>query len=200
MYRVLFAILLCGSAASVSQAGSTFVSGGFDYAEDLLTIEFSIDQPSSFMAQSFGYGGGITSGGITIVSGGFDTVLSLFRGAGSEALLIDFDDDGLCPPAGIDPVTGGCLDFSLSRSVLLPSIYTMVLTASSNIPAGNTLGDGFSGGASFVDVYGDNRGNSYAFEYSVEPLQATPVPEPTSMLMVFLGLVSLSVRVRKSLK
>lgn len=131
----------------------------------------------------------MNSAGISIAAGGLDPVISLFAGVGPTASLIDQNDDGTCPPGNLDPVTGGCLDSSLFRELILPGTYTLALSVSFNTPLGPTLADGFTGGGSFVDVFGDQRTPSFAFDIAVGPLQ--PVPEPISVALVALGLAAL---------
>ena len=128
-----------------------------------------------------------------IDEGGFDPAVTLFVGTGPSATLFDFDDDGTCPPGNIDSVSGACFDSTLIESGALPGMYTLALMASPNQANGPTLGDGFTGGGDFTDVFGNPRTSSFAVDI-VTTSAAPAVPEPTTMPIVGVGLLALLVR------
>jgi hypothetical protein len=183
---------------SISQVQASVISqqGRLNNPDQLFAVEFSLSTPSTVNIQGYGYGGGTNGSGELISSGGFDTVISLFTGSGPSATLIAFNDDGICPPGSFDPVTGGCLDSTLTRDLLLAGTYTIVLSASFRLPTGSILGNGFSGEGSFVDVFGDSRTCNYAFDVSVGSLQVVPEP-PTSNLILVPILLVISAHIRK---
>ena len=191
IHKVIVAtiIILNSILMSSAQGGIVSYQGSFADADQIFLLEFSIDTPSSLSIQGFGYGGGVNGSAVNIQAGGFDTIISLFSGSGGSASLIEFNDDGVCPPGSFDGVTGGCLDSTLRRDLVLPGIYTIALSASFNAPVGLTLGDGFSGGGSFFDVFGDNRTGNYAFDVATNSLQA--IPEPGSLWLIVVALATL---------
>lgn len=182
-------IILNSIFMNPAQGGIISYQGSFSDADQIFLLEISIDTPSSLSIQGFGYGGGVNGSAMNIQAGGFDTVISFFLGSGGSAPLIEFNDDGVCPPGSFDGVTGGCLDSSLRRDLVLPGTYTIALSTSFNAPIGLTLGDGFSGGGSFFDVFGDNRTGNYAFDLATNSLQA--IPEPGSLWLIVVALATL---------
>ena len=182
-FSAIIGIALSVFLMTQAQAGVVSHQGSLLDPDQVFTLEFSLSAPSTVSIQGYGYGGGTNGSGTLISAGGFDTVVSLFSGSGLSANLIEFNDDGICPPGSFDPVTGGCLDSTLFRDLLLPGTYTITLSASFNMPIGPTLGAGFSGGGTFVDVFGDSRTSSYAFDVSVGSLQV--VSEPSTLALLF---------------
>ena len=192
MLRSFFAAtLLFTSIAFIGHARAGVVSyrGSLSDPDQVFLIEFSISDPSTLIIQGFGYGGGINGSGSSIPSGGFDNVISLFSGFGASAVLIDSNDDGTCPAGSPDPVTGGCLDSTLFRELVLPGQYVIAVSASFNAPVGPTLGHGFSGSGSFTDVFGDVRTANYALDLTVGSLSAIPEPSPLALLLMPLALI-----------
>ena len=192
--KVVVALSVALSVLMVDAAQAAVISrqGSLSDPDQVLLFELSIGSASTLNIQGFGYGGGINGAGSVVGSGGFDTIVALFYGLGSSATLIEFNDDGICPPASFDPITGGCLDSTLYRDLLLLGDYTIALTASFNTPIGSTLGAGFSGGGSFVDVFGDSRTSNYALDVTINSLQQ--IPEPSSFVLVVTSMLLLLVR------
>lgn len=192
--RLVTATFLIASIAFVGHARASLVSyqGSLSDPDQVFLIDVSLSDPSTLSIQGFGYGGGVNGSGSPISSGGFDTVISLFSGFGASAVLFDSNDDGTCPAGSPDPVTGGCLDSTLFRDLLLPGQYVIAVSASFNIPVGPTLGDGFSGGGSFTDVFGDLRAANYAIDLSVSSLSAIPEPSTVALLLTPMALICLS--------
>ena len=192
--RLVTATFLIVTIAFGGHARAVVVSyqGSLSDPDQVFFIEFSLSDPSTLSIQGFGYGGGVNGSGSPIASGGFDTVISLFSGVGASAVLIDSNDDGTCPAGSADPVTGGCLDSTLFRDLLLPGQYVIAVSASFNVSVGPTLGDGFSGGGSFTDVFGDVRTANYAIDLSVGSLSAVPEPSTLALLLAPMALIFVS--------
>lgn len=167
------------------------ITGSFATPDDVYTKIFTVTQVSEVNIQTWGYGGGTNASNVVIPSGGFDPAVALFLGSGLSATLFDSNDDGICPPGNFDTVTGGCLDSTLMETGLLPGTYTLALTVSPNFPKGPTLGDGFTGGGDFVDVFGNSRTNRFAVDIVTTPAVA-PVPEPSTFGLVASCLVLLA--------
>ena len=197
-FAAIIGMVLSVILMSKAQAGIISHQGSLLNPDQVFTLEFSLIAPSTVNIQGYGYGGGTNRSGALISAGGFDTVVSLFSGSGLSATLIEFNDDGKCPPGSFDPVTGGCLDSTLFRELLLPGMYTIALSASFNMPTGPTLGVGFSSGGSFVDVFDDSRTSSYAFDVSVDSLQVISEPSTLALLLALMLLLAIFPHIRQA--
>lgn len=182
-FAAIIGMTLMVAMVGQSRAGIISYQGNLLFPDQIFTLDLTLSAPSKVSIQGYGYGGGSNGSGELILAGGFDTVISLFSGSGISATLIEFNDDGICPPGSFDPVTGGCLDSTLIRDLLSPGTYMIALSASFNMPIGPTLGAGFSGEGSFLDVFGDSRTSSYAFDVTVGSLQV--ISEPSTLVLLF---------------
>ena len=135
--------------AQAGFAGVLSITGSLDPTDPNSTFQyfFSTAAAGPFVAQSFGYGGGVNAAGTVIPAGGFDTYLSLFAGSGPDATFAASADDGGCPPAGVDP---NCRDSRLAIAALAAGDYVLVVATFGNMSfaenyGSGTLGDGFIG-------------------------------------------------------
>jgi hypothetical protein len=157
----LVRLLILIASLDGTHAATSSVVGSLSSPNQVYSTVVTLTRVSELNVQTASYG-----------SGGFDPIVSIFAGSGSSATLLDSNDDGACPPGVIDPNTRGCLDSTLTQNALQPGSYTIVVTVAPNAPNGPTLGDGFSGGGSLVDVYGSSRTSNFAF--TVTTITANP--------------------------
>lgn len=165
--------------AQAGFAGVVSITGSLDPADPNSTFQylFSTAAAGPFVAQSYGYGGGVNGAGVVIPAGGFDTYLSLFAGSDANAAFLASADDGGCPPAGLDPA---CRDSRLEIASLAAGDYVLVVATFGNMSfaenyGSGTLGDGFIGLGNYFDW--DNMADrTSAFAVDVETA-AVAIPE-----------------------
>jgi PEP-CTERM motif len=188
-FSILFlASSLYGSTLSVVGG---FSSPGLDIQFDPFLNQIMLDTQSMFTVQTWSYGGGVNASGQVISSGGFDPIVSLFSGSGVDAVFLDLNDDGHCPPGMPDAMTGRCADSTLVFPELAPGEYTVALAAFENVPFAyqdplhfHTLGDGFVGLGTLLDSNGQPRTSNFAFD-----IITASVPEPSTMSLVLVALL-----------
>jgi hypothetical protein len=188
----LFSLLLIpGLFTGCLSATPLLVSGILPDADSLAVHVFQVVAPSALTLQSLSYGGGTSLSGPVIAPGGFDPSIYLFEGTGPGAALIGQNDDGSCPLGQPDPVTAACLDATLNMALLAPGDYTLVIAVYGNVPIGLTLGDGFSGGGNFEDVFASLRTGNYAVDLNLTQSLLAPEPSSSALVLAALGLVLL---------
>lgn len=197
-HSLLACLALMAMAASLAttpaQASSQSFTGSLAAADpnDVKLIQFTLASAATFTAQTWSFGGsgnapgGTNAAGAVIAAGGFDTYLSLFSGFGPGALFLASNDDGLCPPGTPSPT---CADSTLHLVSLAAGDYTLALSTFGNFSFAEnlgvgTLGDGFIG-------FGDFDGRSALFAVDINTAFATALPEPTTLTLLALGIVSL---------
>ena len=114
-------------------------TGTFTTDSDEREFFFTLAAAGPVTIRTYSYAGGINGAGATIPAGGFDPTLSLYDSSGA---LISVNQDGGCGLVGKDPVTSSCWDAFLPIS-LPAGTYRVVLTQSTNLPAGPQLSDSF---------------------------------------------------------
>jgi hypothetical protein len=207
------ALVLCGLAglvgASTAQAGTGSWQGQFTQDDQLLSIGLILTATDTLTVTTFSYGG-LAAPSSGIAAGGFAPVLALFDGA-SKLLQLAAGSANSCGGAGSgarDPTSGFCWDAHFSAPDLLAGRYTVVLSQDGNTPLGPTLADGYlmagmpdytsiyNGvpGSRFIEVTGRARTGFYALGIST---LTSPVPEPTTALMLALGLAGLGLLRRR---
>jgi hypothetical protein len=162
--------------------------------------------------QAFGFGGGTNSAGTVISPGGFDSLVALFSGP-PQSILTDSGGNPIasapgttqfspgCPPAGTVSISGSaiCGDDKLTVT-LSPGMYTLLLSDANYVPfavspgppISSLLSDGFADLSGGIFQTCTNTGacitpnGHFAVDISGVPL--TPVPEPTTLVLMTSGL------------
>jgi hypothetical protein len=203
------------AASGVASASTLSFTGSLDPANpnDVFLASFTLASSADIHIQTWGYGGtanapgGTNAGGLVILPGGFDPYVSLFAGAGSNAVFLASNDDGGCGPASPDPA---CADSRLDIASLSAGAYTLALTLPNNFSIAENygmgiLGDGFIGlQGDYYDFYSNSvRTSNYAVDVSssgslstgvIDPTPA--VPEPASFSLLVTGLLTSAAFVR----
>lgn len=205
---LLFSLGCSGTAFAVPMDFS--FTGTFNADDDVQLINFTTDGASTVRLISYSYGGGTQADGNIVPAGGFDPILALFDSAGN---LVGQNDDSISGTPGAcgsgvvtpDPTTGHEWDTCFD-SMLSAGAYTVAIMQYDNFANGPTLADGFSqaGGPNFTASFGcsngqfcdvssnsSNRTNEWAFDVlnaESAVLPPTRVPEPTTLLLLGLGL------------
>lgn len=130
-------------AASVSSAA--ILTGTVANGDAVTIFSFQLTSPGPLKIQTYQFGGGTDSAGNTVAALAFDSLISLFSGLDSDpsAPLLEYNDDGDCPPGILNPYCG---DSTLSILSLPAGDYFLAVSASGNLPNGPTFGAGFTGG------------------------------------------------------
>jgi hypothetical protein len=171
-------------AASPAHAEPWSGQGSFATDDQVLQLPFTLLTDDSLSVRSLGF-----------ASGGFATVLSLF-GADGSLLVSAVGSSNSCASAPADPVSGLAWDACFSAP-LPAGDYWLTLTQDGNTAVGPTLSDGFQmagqpdytgwmylgSPARFINADGSARSSAWALQASV-----TPVPEPSTGLLLLLGL------------
>jgi hypothetical protein len=182
-------------ALASSLAGATTYAGNLGDAgnaalvgSDLGVPDFTDDNSVANNVALYTFSTG--AGSVSIVStgfagGGVDPYFSLFTGSGAAATLLD--SNYLQATS-----TGG--DFTWS-GVLAAGTYEIALGAFENMSFAENLGSGTLGDG-FISLGDPNSlGNgSYSLDVS------TPVPEPSSLLLMVAGFAALATRIRRARK
>ncbi len=199
MKRFLGAAVAAGvlAASSVSASAADFsFSGTLADDNDVALFSFTLASAADVALSTWSYAGGTNAAGDLIPPGGFDPIVSLFFGAGSSALLIDANDDGIGVP--VDPSTGSAFDALLESFSLPAGVYTVALSQVANFANGPTLGDGFLG-AGNPDF--DGRTGAWALDIlgvdSAAAIPAVAVPVPGTLALCLLGLAAAGVTRRR---
>jgi hypothetical protein len=206
---LLFALSGIASASTLSYTGNLDPNN----PNDTFLATFQLASAADLHLQTWGYGGtaaapgGTNAAGAVILAGGFDPYLSLFAGAGPNAVFLASNDDGGCGPASPAPV---CADSRLDFASLSAGTYTLALTLPNNYSIAENYGVGVLGDG-FIDLQGDYydfasntvRTSNYAVDIasstnlSGDAAPPSTVPEPASFSLFATGLLTAAAYVRR---
>jgi len=189
------AAVLATSSVSAPAADFSF-SGTLAGDNDVALFSFTLASTSDVTLRTFSYAGGTNATGGVVAAGGFDPIVSVFFGAGSSALLIFANDDGLGAP--VDPSTGLAFDALIDSLTLPAALYTVALSQVANFANGPTLGDGFLGAG---NPNFDGRASAWALDIlgvdSAVAIPAVVIPVPGTLALCMLGLAAAGVTRRR---
>jgi len=179
----------CGSACTLA-VGDTDATWAQWAA---FSAPFTLVNPGTVNAITFGYAGGASATGAVVAPGGLEPYLSLFDASGNF-LMSTFNGIN-CPP-GAGMVSGNCFDVELNAGTLAAGSYTLVLSAYQNMSSAENFGSGtLADGMSGLGNLGVNENLNYAFDLNISG-QPAPAPEPATMLLVLAGVALVAVRRR----
>ena len=180
-----------------------FFTGSFSRDEDVQLFQLTVLNPSTVTVRTLSYAGGINAAGMLIPAGGFDTYLALFD---SQGRLLDQSDDQ--PDIG-SALAGLQFDATIQQALSAGS-YTIALSQFDSFAIGPTLSNGFlnhgttnftkdfgCSNGSFCDFLGNNRTPYWAVDFlnvTSASEANNAVPEPSSWLLIGLGLTGISIR------
>lgn len=183
-------------------------TGIFSADDDVQSFLFTADGASTITLRTYSYAGGTQADGNIVSAGGFDPILAIFDSLG---VFLGENDDGVGVP--FDPNTGEAFDTLLSQ-VLPAGSYTVTIMQFDNFAIGPNLANGFEragepfftadlvgcSNEEFCDVSGvdpfNNRTNAWAFD--ILNVETAVVPEPSTALLLGLGLVGLGAARRRA--
>jgi hypothetical protein len=213
--------LLVATATGLS-AESVSYTGTLNSPEDVFQSTFTLTAADTVTFQTWGFGGGTNAAGAVIDAGGFDPLIALFSGSGPSATMVvdgsgnplaDADNlnnppwsfVGNCGPAGLVPIgtDNNCGD-DYMQAALGAGTYTLVLTDANYIL--NAVYDNGALSEGFTDLTGgafqtcDPISNAcitpngkYAVDIvSAQPDLETPIPEPSTLSLLCIGLAALA--------
>ncbi|OGU19173.1 MAG: hypothetical protein A2X85_03650 [Geobacteraceae bacterium GWF2_54_21] len=198
----LLSMLVFALTASNALADNYSFTGNFNRDNDVQLFNFTVGADTTVTLRTWSYAGGTNAAGNLVASGGFDPILALFNSSG--LFIDDNDDGGSFVPA--DAASGARYDTFLT-SFLHAGTYTVAISQYDNFANGPYLSDGFvrDGVANewfrehYLDTSGLYRDSHWAFD--IENVQAaSPVPEPSTLILLAAGLASLGYIRRRSSK
>jgi len=220
--RVTAMLCLLAAATISLPAESLSYTGTLGTPEDVFETTFVLTAADTVTFQTWGFGGGTNAAGQVIAAGGFDPLIALFSGPAATATIVvdgfgnplaDADNlsnspwsfVGNCPAAGTVAIWGDndCGDDYL-QAALSAGTYTLLLTDANYIPNAiydnGALSEGFTDLTAGVFQTCDPVSNACISpngNYAVDIVSAqsdltTPIPEPSSLPLLFTGLAVLA--------
>lgn len=187
------ALAICATLPGAALAASSSYSGTLINAADVADIGFTLATTATDVAlwtDSFDDGAN------------FDPILTLFKAEGSDWLLVEQNDDfgdgsgvGAGISIGAKPGQSAFGDSIIAFSSLAAGQYRLFVSVYDNFHSAN-LNESLSLGWSVTAPFPINAGSSW--RATVEYTPSAPVPEPSTWLMVALGLAALGWRRRQA--
>ena len=208
--RPLLLVIFCCAALGRANAISTTLTGSLAADDSVFSYTFINPSTATFNFYTTSYGGGINADGSVTPAGGFVPVLTLF--SASTGNVVGFGGaSGKCTGSMIkDAKTGLCDDASFSR-VLAAGTYILDLSEFPNVAIGK-LSDGFlgTGHPSFTGENCGVKGGKFleadvapcvqrTASFAVDISSTSPVPEPSTWLLVFSGAAAVTLSNRRRL-
>jgi hypothetical protein len=220
--RATAVLCLLTAATISLPAESLSYTGTLSTPEDVFETTFTLTAADTVTFQTWGFGGGTNAAGQVIAAGGFDPLIALFSGTGSSAAIVvdgsgnplaDADNlsnppwsfVGNCPAAGTVAIgtNSDCGD-DFMQTVLGAGTYTLLLTDANYLP--NAVFDNGALSEGYVDLTAGvfqtcdpaadacitpngNYAVDIVFAQSDLP---TPVPEPSTLPLLCIGLAVLA--------
>jgi hypothetical protein len=212
--KAKLAALLVFAAAPALHAGTLFFSGDLrtnsigcdatcqtdaDYAQNAAVVDtFTVTDPSTMYAITFGYGGGVSGTGAVVAAGGFEPYLSLFDPTG-HFLASTYDPSTTCP-AGANTYNGNCFDVRLDGGVLQPGMYFIAITAYPNMSFAENYGDpSLTLADGFTQIANLGVGEDLHYGFDVV-LTAAPEPGAGTLFAIGSALLLIAATPRKKLR
>ena len=157
-----------------------------DYAQwAAFSANFAVPVTSTMTGISFSYGGGTNGNGALIAQNGFEPYLSLFDGAGNF-LASTFFGTHLSSRREHQHRYSAMLRVAARRRRSCLGNYSIVISAFENLSFAEnsgtgTLADGFTGLGNLA--LGEDL--HYAFDVTLTPTTASPVPEPGTGVLFY---------------
>src|ERR1700735_3954086 len=188
---ILAVMLAFGASTAFADSSSSFV-GTLSGPQDFFSTTITVTASEEVTLQTYGFGGGTNQMGMAIPAGGTDPFVGLFFGTGAGATFINGTSLDLanyssfvgCPPANSVSNFGGttCGDVSMLFPSLAAGTYTVLLSDGQFF----NIAD-FSNG---VETDCPNTSGAFALDIITNGSPVMTTPEPSSLLLLGTGLLS----------
>ena len=202
LFSLTLVFLLTGYAGSALANSVTYegylndTSNAALVSSDLTAPIFSSDSDVAnnvaIYSLNIASAGSVSFESVGFALGGIDPYFTLFQGNGSSATLLGSNYDNAFSGSGGDFT----LTYNLSAGKYMLAIGTFAnLSFAENNPTTGTLADGFTGLGTAYSLGADPSRLGY-YNLVVKTSEVSSVPEPTSALLLMIGLTGLMIRKR----